>query len=76
MPRAMTRGKETSKNLRKKNIADCYNRGEGCKKLAKHFGVSRTGARAIIKKFKTMGTVEHVTSRGRKENISQSLKRD
>lgn len=47
----MPKAKEISLDLRKR-IVDAHNAGEGYTKLSKHFQVSRTGVRSIIKKFK------------------------
>lgn len=70
----MPKTKEISLDLRQR-IIDAHNTGEGYTKLSKHFQVSRTGVRCIIRKFKESHKVQNMPGRGRKRKISKTLER-
>lgn len=46
----------------KRRIVDANKTGERCKKLLRHFQVSRTGMRSIIKKLKESDTLQNKTA--------------
>jgi transposase len=71
---AIARAKELSLDLRKR-IVHPHSKGEGYTKLSKHFLVSRTAVRGIIKKFKEICIVQNLPGRGRKAKISKTLER-
>ena len=70
----MARAKEFSLDLRKR-IVNAHCKGEGYTKLSKHFQVSRTAVRGVIKKFKESSIVQNLSGRGRKAKISKILER-
>ena len=70
----MARAKEFSLDLRKR-IVNTHCKGEGYTNLSKHFQVSRTAVRGIIKKFKESSVIQSLSGRGRKAKISKTLER-
>ena len=70
----MPNRKELSLDLRKQ-IVEAYKAGEGYKKVAKRFNVSKSGVQRIVKKFEKTETLVNKSGRGRKRKISKILER-
>ena len=61
----MGKGKELT-NEKRQMVVDLHKSGNGYKTIAKKLNLPVTTIRAIIKKFKTTGTVVNLPGRGRK----------
>ena len=61
----MGKGKELT-NEKRQMVVDLHKSGNGYKTIAKKLNIPLTTIRAIIKKFKTTGTVVNLPGRGRK----------
>ncbi len=66
----MTKTKKKNSLDMRKIIVNAHKGGEAYTRLSKHFQVSRTAVRSIIKKFEETHTVEN---RVRKGEISKTL---
>ncbi len=70
----MPRSKEIQEQMRNK-IVDMYQSGKGYKAISKAFGLQRTTVRAIIHKWRKLGTVVNLPRRGRPTKITPRAQR-
>ena len=70
----MLRSKEIQEQMRNK-IVDMYQSGKGYKAISKALGLQRTTVRAIIHKWRKLGTVVNLPRSGRSTKITPRAQR-
>ncbi|KAI3363740.1 hypothetical protein L3Q82_001204 [Scortum barcoo] len=70
----MPRSKEIPEELRKK-VIDIHQSGKGYKAISKAVGIQRTTVRAIIHKWRKLGTVANLPRSGRPPKITPRVRR-
>ncbi len=70
----MSRSKEIQEQMKNK-IVDIYQSGKGFKAISKALGLQRTMARAIIHKWRKLGTVVNLPRSGQPTKITPRAQR-
>ena len=70
----MSRSKKIQKRMRNK-VIDIYQSGKGYKAISKALGLQRTTVRAIIHKWRELGTVVNLPRSGRPTKITPRVHR-